>query len=131
VTVVTTGKDVARDTVLFPRPFGWEKEKVPNLRWASTKVGEKVKLIAYASRAEALAGKFCDDSGVVKMLVVNPNEERAYYKVSSVDGNCGAPVVNTEGRVVGWHNATTATDTVFIPCTALACQKATGSAQSF
>jgi hypothetical protein len=58
-------------------------------------------------------------------------EERAYYKCSSVDGNCGAPVVNVNGKVVGVHNATTSYETVFIPFTNLGCQKATGSERSF
>jgi hypothetical protein len=128
---VEKGKKIARDTLLFPRPPAWSAEDCPNLRTSSPVVGEKVKLIAYPDRAAALLGRPSDDSGVVKAVIALPNEERGFYNVSSVDGNCGAPACNASGKVVGWHNATTDRETVFIPCTALVVQLATSSPPSF
>jgi hypothetical protein len=129
---VADAKKIGRDSLILSRPAGWDHKLVPNLGWTNPKVAAKVKLIAFASRAEALAGQCHDDAGVVKSIVSMPDQERAVYSCSSVDGNCGAPVVSTEGKLVGWHNSTIGNvATTFIPATSLMCQKATGSASSF
>jgi hypothetical protein len=129
---VADAKKIGRDSMILARPAGWDHKLVPNLGWTNPKVAAKVKLIAFASRAEALAGQCHDDAGVVKSIVSMPDQERAVYSCSSVDGNCGAPVVSTDGKLVGWHNSTIGNvATTFIPATSLMCQKATGSASSF
>jgi hypothetical protein len=101
---------------------------VPNLKCIATKVANKVKLIAFCSRADALSGKTFDDQTTVSSIISNPMEEHAKYKASSVDGNCAAPVVSENGHCVGWHNATAPGYTVFIPVTSIVSQKATGKA---
>jgi S1-C subfamily serine protease len=53
--------------------------------------------------------------------------ERAIYGVSSVDGNCGAPVVNVDGKVIGFHNFTNSVTTGFIPITDNIVMIATGN----
>jgi hypothetical protein len=124
-------KKIGNDSLWMPRPASYSHEKVPNRKWNNPKVGAKIKLIAFATRAEALSGDYHDDSSIIQSVVSNPGQEKAIYKLSSVDGNCGAAVVDCDGNLVGWHNATGAGYTVFIPCTSMVVQTATGSAKSF
>jgi hypothetical protein len=105
--------------------------KATFLRSSVPVVGEKVKLIAYDSVADEAAGKYRDDSGKVKSIVTTPGEEKAYSSYSSVDGCCGAPVVNVNGKVVGFHNFTTSIDTGFIPVSKTVVSLATGTSSTF
>jgi hypothetical protein len=123
--------NIGRDSMILPRPSAWTHEMVPSLGATSAQVAAKVKLIAFDSLDDCLKGRFRDDSGLIKTVTANPGQERAVYVVSSADGNCGAPVVTTDGLVCGFHNSTSVSYTTFVPVTKLMVAKATGSVQSF
>jgi hypothetical protein len=125
----SAAKKIGNDTLYFARPAGWAVDKVRDLRTADGSVGSKVELLTYADKASAIAGfeKHHHDSSVVKSIMSNPGEEKAWYRSSTRAGSCGSPVVNTDGKVIGFHNATTAVDTVFIPLTAVMRTLACGS----
>jgi hypothetical protein len=123
------GKLIGNDSLFFATPKGLEK--VPVLRCTETKDGDKVQIVCYDSRANQAAGLFKISSGTVQKLVREPGHERAYVTYSSADSNCGSPIINEAGKCVGWHNARTASENVFIPVTKYLVGKATGSAESF
>jgi len=101
------------------------------LRAAVSRVGEKICLIAYDSLEDQKQKKYHCDAGKITSILTEKGEEKAYYTVSSVKGCCGAPVVNVNGKVVGFHNFTTSVDTGFIPVTKEICQLATGATSTF
>jgi hypothetical protein len=100
--------------------------EVPTTRSAYPKVGEKCTLIAYESRQRFLDRDFSADSGSFLEISEVPGKERALYTLSSISGLCGAPVVNTDGKVVGFHNFTAGHVTGCVPVTAHIVNSASG-----
>jgi len=123
------GKKIGNDSLFFPCPASLKG--VPRLRTAETKEGDKVTLLCYNSREAQSEGHFKTSTGTVKSLTTIPGAERAHVTYSSDYSNCGSPVINDAGKCVGWHNARTSTENVFIPVTKHLVGVATGSSESF
>jgi len=88
-------------------------------------------LIAYDSASKASDKAFVIGEGRVQRTIKTVGHERAYCTYNSVQGNCGAPALNPQGKVVGFHNANAGTENVFIPITKDLAHSATGSVSSF
>jgi hypothetical protein len=126
----SNGKVIGRDLLWFPRPAKFSA--VPMLRASKPNVGEKIELVTFDSVEDCASGRYKHDAGLVKSLLTDKvGDERGYASYSSVSGNCGSPILNTNGKVVGFHTATTSVDTVFSPITAHVVHSATGSTPSF
>jgi hypothetical protein len=122
-------KSIGNDLLWFPRPEEFKEAKM--LRCAVPIVGSKIQMIAFDNEEDLKSNRFKLDSGVVKVIQTANGAEKAYATYSSVDGNCSAPVVTPDGKVVGFHNATTSNETVFIPITTHVVELATGSHSTF
>lgn len=114
------------DDSFFINPAKVQKDFVgiKFLSAAEPRVGEKCKMISFDNNEDLAIGRFKQDDSIVKSVCVEEGHEQAYYKVSSIKGSCGSPVVNVNGKVIGFHNGTSAIDTFFIPVTKLMIQKA-------
>jgi hypothetical protein len=121
----SAGKEIGNDSLWFPRGSAFSGATL--LRTALPVVGEKVVVLSYDSVENMKDRAFMQDATVVQSVDATSNAEKAYYAASTVMGSCGAPVVNSSGKVVGFHNFTSSVATGFIPITALMVQKATGS----
>jgi hypothetical protein len=128
------GKLVGRDLLFFPYS-GVGKEgaiaKMRSLRAADPVVGKKSMLVTYTTEEDCAKANAKRDIGVIKSVEREPMKERALYTASSMEGNCGSPVIDTDGRVIGFHDATLGTENVFIPITPAIVALATGSQSSF
>lgn len=126
------GKKIGNDSLFFPRTKEFEPLKhIKPLQTALPVQGAKVRLIAFDSKEDQKNGRDKSDDGIVKCIIDTPGQERAYVGYSSVNGSCTGPVVDVNGKLVGIHNATAATDNVFVPITAHMVHVATGSKSSF
>jgi len=78
-------------------------------------VGSHVTLLAYSFESgKPVLGA---SQGRVLEVVTTPGMEKAYSSASSRDGNCGAPLLNEHGRMVGWHVSAAQGKNGFIPVT--------------
>ncbi len=125
----TEGKDIGNDSLLFPR--GQYFPSAVFLRSALPKVAEKCMVISYDSKEQMLKKEWMQDATTVTSVNAEGGAEKAYYSASTVAGSCASPVVNVDGKVIGFHNFTSSVVTGFIPVTTLMVAKATGSASSF
>jgi hypothetical protein len=136
---VNIGKSVGWDLLAFPR---WKDiVGVPNLRTAESVEGEKVELYAYDSEVNFERSAISHDAKIVNRLVTRTDDApdafgikevvKGYYGCSSVDGNCTGPVVNVNGKLVGFHNATTGSENVFLAITPKIVGAAGGCVSSF
>jgi hypothetical protein len=123
------GRLIGNDSLFFPCPTSLKG--VPVLRTAIAPVGSKVTLICYDSREAQSKEHYKVSTGSLKSKIEAVGQERAYVTYSSDYSNCGSPIINEAGKCVGWHNARTNTENVFIPCTAHIVSVATGSPASF
>lgn len=122
----SSGRLLGNDSMFFPLP----SFKVPQLRAGTYKIGDKCMLICRncpVSQDDSLVVS----QGVLREVITTENNERAYATYNSINGNCGAPVINSEGKVIGWHNANSGKDNMFIPVTPTLCRKVTSSESSF
>jgi hypothetical protein len=107
---------IGNDTLLFKR--NQVMEGVRAIKTDFPVEGEKIQMLSYSTKEDAIQGASrlsVDQGSIVKIDAKPPTigpegapkyVEKAYYNVSSSDGHCGAPVINTKGHVVGFHNFT-------------------------
>jgi len=120
---ITIGNDL-----MFYKNITKEFPGVKFLRASRPYVGQKVRVISYDSEEDMKKGITHDDSGKIRSVIVEENEEKGWYDISSIDGSCASPVVDVDGKVVGFHNFTNGSETTgFIPLTDMISQKAAGS----
>jgi hypothetical protein len=117
------GKIVGNDLLYFKFPKGLlvqnkSGQSIPamaSLRCAKPAVGEKVSIVSYESHKDCLERSPSVDQGRVALLDFDKGREKGLASYSSKDGYCGSPILNVHGHCVGFHNATTTTQTIFIP----------------
>ena len=122
----SAGRQCANDSLFFPLP----QFTLPQLRAGTFKVGDKCMLIC-RNGPIGDGNDVVMSQGVVREFTLQVGNERAYSSYNSVSGNCGAPVINSEGKVIGWHNAHVGKDNMFIPVSPDICRKVTSSESSF
>jgi len=107
------GRVVGNDLISFKRPP--TISHLPCLKMTQPEVGSHVTLLAYSFESgKPVLGA---SQGRVLEVVTTPGMEKAYSSASSRDGNCGAPLLNEHGRMVGWHVSAAQGKNGFIPVT--------------
>jgi len=92
--------DLADDLIGFEVP---PTLQVKHLQWApNPEVGQNVALVAADNVKDATSKKFRASTGKYK----SREGERVYHSASSVGGNCGAPIIDENGRVISIHSGT-------------------------
>jgi len=124
------GKVVAYDTLFFPLK-GEQLKGVPSKQTSEPVLGQKCGLLTWNSYEDFQKGNYAFDTDVVKNLVINGDVQKAYAGYSSIGGNCGAMVLNPQGKVIGFHNFTSGNGNGFIPVTKSMVQKATQCVSAF
>jgi len=110
-------KVVGRDLVFFNRPG--KCQQVPNLRIDDQKLagGDEVNSVAFDSLETMKKNSPSVKSGRVITVHRVEGDELAEYSLSTQPGHCTSPVINQNGRLVGFHNAATDSCGRFIPLT--------------
>jgi len=81
-----------------------------------SRTGQKVGILTYGSLQKMVDGDYSFDTSTISSLITTEGNETAYYHASTVSGNCGSPIFDTDGRILGIHRANAGNDNV---CTLL------------
>jgi hypothetical protein len=117
-------KAIGCDTLITKGAQGFAKVK--SLRASYAKVNDVITLIAYKSKEDFLNKKYAMSSVPLQKMLpsdlpggikAGKGEMDGYATGSSVNGNCGAPWLNTEGKAIGWHAATSGEQCIFVVIT--------------
>jgi hypothetical protein len=137
--MLSEAKHIGWDSLFFVIDSVKEPIDTPNLRSSMSIEGDKVSVFTYKSLEDFEKGNVKFDTFKVDRFHTKEDREtsmgqrlvrKAYGSGSTVPGNCAAPVFNCHGHVVGFHNATTTNETVFLCITNEMCTKASGSSLS-
>lgn len=115
----------ARDAICMPRGKKWPGIDIAYLKVTQPREGEKIKIVSFQSKENCVDGAPVDDVGEINRVDINI--EGFYHTASTTDGFCGSPIINTQGKVVGVHRATTGTFQVATSFSTLAVTVISGS----